>query len=836
MVPFGTPLDSYASEPPGSKNGYFVDATYDANGMPTGWKWYTDENYTAEYDFNTTMPAGPVNVYAKWIAERYRPIFILGATDVVVDPSQALTFRKDYGESVSEGLLNAITRPGYIFDGWHIGSVDGDLFQFDGTPMNSSVTGMDMTYWWSPVWAARRHNYGDDDGVEKHEAVHGALQIYARWILDKSKTGVHIIYDAGVAGITDASGNLQTIVPVDNIFYAQSDTFTVREAPTNYNDQYVFECWEVVDAEGNVFKTYDPLTKDVAINNLYDHYFQLIMDDETNTELRRIIKLRAHYRRKDDVGGNQTTITYHGNTFEETAYPDGTVEKQGYIRDGNVSMSITLDEQINETIVLPGPSDFYMDGYTLVGWSFTKGTYQEQVDGEVDEIAPNFKPGAKVAADNLYKNALNNEQNTLYAMWLPKNYTVTVKQVIEEGVSRNYFDYPYKTGVQSALTSYGPGQAMTGNSSFTVDTLSDDSTKKLEYWGRTGHAIKIQTPVIGENEDYSVTVSAIVTKDDGTRQALQAVDGDIYQILGNVEITYTYAPKVDVYLQKYDLASKTTEVTGAKFKLTPVRFDALNNEWLAVGAPVEADMTVINSWTKKLQEGTYRIEETKVPDGYAPFTEPLLLTVRRGGDFQLRAMTSTANLSDLAELVKHDNNADYLDTLKIYNRPERTFQIKKVVDGYDFEPEDGYPFTVQMKLGGAVLKNYPVADGLVTDGRGFITGVVRIKNGDALTLHVPWQTEIVITETETDKTEYQYITTVSATEGVADSNTGDGAMKFSFTANYENTKEPVITYTNEKTVPSPTGVDLRVAPYALMLLMGLALMMGLRYGKKRQMN
>lgn len=120
QIPFGTNLSGYSNKDPGSKAGYFVDATYDANGIPTGWKWYTDQGYTQEFDFSsTTMPAGEVNVYCKWIAERYRPIFIPGADDVSIDPGQSLSFRLDYGETVSGTLLNAATRPGYIFDGWH---------------------------------------------------------------------------------------------------------------------------------------------------------------------------------------------------------------------------------------------------------------------------------------------------------------------------------------------------------------------------------------------------------------------------------------------------------------------------------------------------------------------------------------------------------------------------------------------------------------------------------------------------------------------------------------------------------------------------------------------
>lgn len=49
------------------------------------------------------------------------------------------------------------------------------------------------------------------------------------------------------------------------------------------------------------------------------------------------------------------------------------------------------------------------------------------------------------------------------------------------------------------------------------------------------------------------------------------------------------------------------------------------------------------------------------------------------------------------------------------------------------------------------------------------------------------------------------------------------------------TEAASLAYTNTVYV-SPTGVSLRVAPYAVMLVMGLALMTALRYGKKRRMD
>ena len=864
-VLFGTPLTSYADRNPGSKVGYFVDATYDSNGQPTAWKWYTDQGYTALYDFSQTMPADDVNVYCKWIGERYRPVFIPNCNDYNLDPTQGLTFRLDYGETVSGTLLNAITRPGWIFDGWHIGNPDGEPFYFDNTPMESSVPGMDMTYWWSPQWASTRHGYEDDDGDPRHEAVHGIMKIYARWIIDRSKTGVQIIYDPGDAALTDPSGNALTTVPVDYVFYAESDYFTVREQPSNYDDLYQFEKWEVVevlvDGEGHeyehVFGTLDANSTNVPISSYYNHYFEKIMDPENpDTELRRVIKLRATYTKKEGYEARYTTITYDGNTFTENAYPTGTTTYQGYALDGSHRTSITLDKLTNETIVLPGANDFYMEGWELVGWSFTPGKYADQVEAETAE-APNFDPGQRVAADNLRLSELNDEDNVLYAMWQPKTYKITVKQVVETGVPVQTFNYPFKTDVQSNLTGYGTGQSLTGNSSFVVDKLGTTlafTDYPLEYWGRKGHAIKIQTPFIDDDLDYSVQVSAIVIKDDGTRQVLEPVDGDIYQVFGDIEITYTYAMKVQVYISKWDMTNNNQAVTGAKFELTPIRYDSITSTWITVGDSIVVDLTSNNTWTKRLQEGTYRIVETQAPADYGAITETLLVTVHRDGDFHLRTLTSPTVSSNLAELVKHNNSGQYLNEVKIYDRPTRTFRIHKVVQGEDFKP-NGYEFDVRITLDDDPLANYitgtytyttggeTVTGTYTTNSSGYLqdhnnSGYVKIKDTDYLDVTVPYGAKVEITERTSTQYMDQYTVEITATgvegDGELAPQTDNATRKYTFFAVHEQGATPVITYRNVKIIPAPTGVALKFAPFIIMDIIGLALFALVWSGKKRR--
>lgn len=100
---------------------------------------------------------------------------------------------------------------------------------------------------------------------------------------------------------------------------------------------------------------------------------------------------------------------------------------QGRAKDGSERVVVTLDREINTNIVLPSEEDFYLDGYTLVGWSFFDGDYDAQIEaglewnndhptdtiwtGLVDyngtQIQTHFAPGQTVAADNFTQNELH---------------------------------------------------------------------------------------------------------------------------------------------------------------------------------------------------------------------------------------------------------------------------------------------------------------------------------------------------------------------------------------------------------------------------------------------
>lgn len=711
-VPFSSSLSEYSGQNPGQKAGYYFDG------------WFADPSCSEAFDFTQTMPNNNVAVYGKWKMRRVRVVIEPGAKNVYMG-SQASTFRLDYDERIDGGMLESATRAGYKLDGWYTDPEFTNRFLFT-SPINDDTPDVSWDYQDSARWAAARAAYGDD--AENYDNVRGILHLYAKWIPDTDTRGINVEYDPGDAAIYDSLGNLLTTVPIDTHMYGFDGTSTTREAPSNYSDMYTFKYWEAKLNNGStkIFYPSDPISLEelMPTDTIYD---------ETGEEvLRQTVTLRAVYDMTGDPT-RQTEITYDGNTFSDTLYDGRVVEMRGKTSDGTDSVTVTLEKEVNQNIELPSADDFYLEGWELVGWSFTEGTYEEQV-AAATEKAPNFEPGQMVAADNLVVSDLNDDGNTLYAMWQPKKYTVTVNQVIEDGVPVHNFAYPYKTGVERDIESKTEiVQSLTGNTHFTVEDF--------EYYGRVGHVIRIATPEIPETAPYSVRVNAVVTKDDGTTEILNPTAAGDYQILGDVVITYTYSLKVPVKLQKRDATDHGTVLTEADLAVVPVEFNPSTNHWEIAGAGIT--LTIDSPTLERyLQEGTYKITEVTPPDGYASIGTDLYLTVRQDGPFTLFTASGAVVSEDIAQL---DGTGKILT---IYDNPIRTVTLTKLVSD---EREGSFTFTATLfkNDGTTRLGNYVVGeiDGtpLVTNNVGEV--VVALSHGESVDLEIPDGCKLSVTET-----------------------------------------------------------------------------------------
>ena len=764
-VPYEKPLTSYAGHSEGQYRGYFFRG------------WFADPSCSEPFDFSQTMPHTNVAVYGKWELRRVRVVIVPGASNVYMG-SQATTFRINYDERIDGGLMESSQRAGYILDGWYTDPSFTNRFLFSD-PINDDVD-VDWTYQ-EDAWRATRIAYGDDD--ESHRNVRGILHLYAKWIMDTDSTGINVVYDPGDAAVYDSLGNLLTDVPVDARMYTFDGTATAREAPSNYSDLYSFVYWEATLRDGTTAEIHSGSPITLADLKPVDPVY-----DEANEILRYTVVLRAVY---DLVGdpARQTTITYDGNTFSETMYNGTVKEMQGMSADGTHRKSITLDKEVNQTVELPSANDFYLNGWELVGWSFTEGTYAEQLAGAAaDPEAPNFAPGQQVAADNLDKSDLNDRENTLYAMWQPKKYTVTVRQVIEDGVPDHSFAYVYKRGVENAI----------GSAAEQVYTLVDSSSfteTDFEYYERVGHVFRIQTPDIPDDAIYDVRVNAVVTHDDGTTEILNTTAAGDYQILGDITITYTYSLKVLVKLRKRDATNHSTVLTGATFTVTPVEFNPITNRWENVGSG--RNLTVNTATLEQyLQEGTYKITETSAPADYALASTDLYLTIRRDGAFSL----FTANGGDVSVKIAELDSTGKI--LTVYDNPIRTVTLSKTLTDA-IAPDGRFTITVTvLDEDGARVRNYDVGAG-TTNNLGQVT--IVLGNNESANIRIPHGYKLSAEETAGTGflTTYQWNSETAVESAVFPQHdiTANGTLA------YSNIRKYTLTYKNLPDGSAFTGME-----------------------------
>ena len=375
-APYESNVKSYADAQPAPTNS--EDGYYFAG-------WYEDPECNVPLRDTVTMPDGDLPLYAKWDTYRVRVVFIPGCTDYWFANNQALRYRVDYGESVSfENVKPGVaTRPGYRLTGWYLE---------DGTPVNTDqlypivtdADGVNMNYQSSPDWEL----YGDNDG--EHDNVKGILKLYARWQLDVKTGAVYFLYEVedGYC-IYDASGSLQTVIPVDSVGHALETTFQIAEAPSGTIDGVEFVNWMVLDNNGGATSiTYSAGDTVTLVAEEWENFIDTVnvWDEDGNVSRMKIVRLRARFNAKED---KSTTIVFHGNG--------------GVMGDG--AETYTQVVPMNATIDLAVQSaSFTREHYSLIGWN-TKP----------DGTGVTFSTTEQIYADN--EGLAEGEANELYAVW-----------------------------------------------------------------------------------------------------------------------------------------------------------------------------------------------------------------------------------------------------------------------------------------------------------------------------------------------------------------------------------------------------------------------------------
>ncbi len=126
------PLTEFASYVPERPNGLLNAYIFGG--------WYKDANLTVEFDFNTTMPAAGITLYAKWVL----PEYTITAYDNMNGSGTPTTWKVAYRDKVDQSKLpTSLISPGsgYVFAGWATKNASGQFIIYNfNTEVTSDIT------------------------------------------------------------------------------------------------------------------------------------------------------------------------------------------------------------------------------------------------------------------------------------------------------------------------------------------------------------------------------------------------------------------------------------------------------------------------------------------------------------------------------------------------------------------------------------------------------------------------------------------------------------------------------------------------------------------------
>ena len=709
-VYFEASLSGYGQQADGS---WFYEPTNGLEGY-TFAGWYEDEALTTPYTFDGTMPANNVTIFAKWEPQRVRVVLVptpnhLHDNEVMFANEQALTFRLDYKEPVNDANITgtAAKRLGYRLAGWYTTpdfkpdslwnfdtQVHGDVVQtINGVPFYP----VNMDYQNTSEWSDNTYRDNPDNKGVVHSEVKGILKLYAKWELDIDTNSVYVDYEVPEAyRVYDALGNLQTTIPVDDAAYVIDNgkiTTTIKQAPSEYSNFYRFKGWQLLDADGNPVENavYQPGgTQDIpqqyfSEKVMTDDNGDPILDGNGQPVVMKYVKLVAVFDPISDEDIS-TVITYDGNGGTTT----DTHEE-----------SYSENHPVNEDIQIPGADSFEREGYTMVGWAFDPNLSAEDfrtiINSDDESIVVNdstksdvFLLGSTVFADNEDRTVLNTRNNTLYAIWEPRTYTVTVKKVVvgtDEGESFGFTatasgDYTLSSQDASFALAHGGEKVIADVPYGTVLTFTENPASHYSIQSVDAKQTSLPDNTALEEAQYI---------------DLGGADGKAFTIKGDTVITYYNIRDQLVSVWKTDMNHNT--LTGAKFVL--YRAEDYDD---AAGGPREGAVPIIPSTEVgsngiltlgNLMAGEYRLVETQAPDGYNLAESAIRIVVSADSVTALQGNT----YAEVAQNVEGNAYRQYW----VNGQDDDTWQIRVWNNAGVVLPSTGGPGIGWIRLLGLVL-------------------------------------------------------------------------------------------------------------------------------------
>ena len=311
--------------------------------------WYVDPTCTSPYTF-TTMPAGGITVYAKWVQVQYR-VFLhpnVPESDTSLEwgqTGQQMSFRVDYGDQINGGNTIKGERTQYEIIGQYTDEACTQPFNFDAYVLNDTT----VTTQYNQTEDTELNKYGNPEQTGNKDKANNRfwikrkLDLYAKW---RSKlngaNGIGLEYDPGDG----------TNEPETDTLYLDSAKAVAGHASTPNNDDEKFMYWVVMNWNGSEFEPTDTIVYpggDFTVLKANAKEEDLPLSEQTETVKKKYtVQLKAVYDKKES---EKPTYIYW--------YPNG----------GSPS-EIKKDKplQINTPVNIRGADTYSKTGYRFIGW------------------------------------------------------------------------------------------------------------------------------------------------------------------------------------------------------------------------------------------------------------------------------------------------------------------------------------------------------------------------------------------------------------------------------------------------------------------------------------